>query len=116
LEPPKGPTKETDIIVVGSPNKSFVRACPECGSEKVYRDGLRYVPVGTPIQRFLCRTCGYRFSHGQNEKLAGPNGLERIRENLNGGSGSQRQRQNTLDRFRLAFKERRIRYFYNNNV
>ena len=35
--------------------------CPECGSERLYRDGLRYVQEGY-VQRFLCRDCGYRFS------------------------------------------------------
>ena len=35
--------------------------CPECQSQKVWKDGLRYVQ-GTPIQRYLCRSCGYRFS------------------------------------------------------
>jgi len=36
-------------------------ACPECGSDRIYRDGLRYMNEGQ-IQRFLCRNCGYRFS------------------------------------------------------
>ena len=35
--------------------------CPGCGSKKAWKDGLRYVQ-GNPIQRFLCRSCGYRFS------------------------------------------------------
>jgi integrase/rubredoxin len=35
--------------------------CPECGSGKTYRDGFRYVD-GFPIQRYLCRDCGFRFS------------------------------------------------------
>jgi integrase len=35
--------------------------CPECGSSKTWKDGLRYVQ-GAQIQRFLCRDCGYRFS------------------------------------------------------
>jgi len=35
--------------------------CPECGSKKTWKDGLRYVQ-GTPVQRYLCRSCGYRFS------------------------------------------------------
>jgi len=35
--------------------------CPECGSGRLYRDGLRYTGQG-PVQRFLCRGCGYRFS------------------------------------------------------
>jgi len=38
--------------------------CPECGSTKLYRDGLRYPRSneGPPIQRLLCRSCGFRFS------------------------------------------------------
>jgi integrase/rubredoxin len=36
--------------------------CPQCGSRKLYRDGLRYAADGSSIQRWLCRTCGYRFS------------------------------------------------------
>jgi integrase len=35
--------------------------CPECGSLKLYKDGLRY-PDGFEVQRWICRTCGYRFS------------------------------------------------------
>jgi len=36
--------------------------CPECDSEKLYRDGLRYGRDGAQRQRWLCRVCGYRFS------------------------------------------------------
>ena len=35
--------------------------CPECGSNRFYKDGLRYTNEGR-IQRYLCRDCGYRFS------------------------------------------------------
>ena len=35
--------------------------CPECGSSKIYKDGLRYTNEER-IQRYLCRVCGYRFS------------------------------------------------------
>jgi len=35
--------------------------CPECGSTRTWKDGLRYVQ-GMAIQRYLCRNCGYRFS------------------------------------------------------
>ncbi len=31
--------------------------CPECGSAKAWRDGMR-----GEVQRWLCRSCGYRFS------------------------------------------------------
>lgn len=41
--------------------------CPECGSGRAYKDGMRYTGEG-PIQRFLCRSCGYRFSE-PNVKL-----------------------------------------------
>ena len=36
--------------------------CPECGSTKLYRDGLRYLTDGSSVQRWLCRNCGFRFS------------------------------------------------------
>jgi|SRR5271157_4835899 len=36
--------------------------CPQCSSERTYRDGLRYLTDGTNIQRWLCRQCGYRFT------------------------------------------------------
>ena len=35
--------------------------CPECGSAKVWKDGLRSDSL-SPVQRWLCRNCGYRFS------------------------------------------------------
>jgi Zn ribbon nucleic-acid-binding protein len=35
--------------------------CPECGSDRIYKDGLRYTNE-RQIQRYLCRNCGYRFS------------------------------------------------------
>jgi integrase len=36
--------------------------CPQCNSQKIYRDGLRYLTDGKTIQRWLCRECSYRFS------------------------------------------------------
>lgn len=36
--------------------------CPQCGSAKIYRDGFRMRADGTPVQRFICRICGLRFS------------------------------------------------------
>ncbi|MEM3378686.1 MAG: tyrosine-type recombinase/integrase, partial [Candidatus Bathyarchaeia archaeon] len=40
--------------------------CPECGSERLYRDGLRYLSSGETVQRWLCRNCGYRFTERHN--------------------------------------------------
>ena len=36
--------------------------CPQCGSTKLYKDGLRSLTDGTTIQRWLCRECSYRFT------------------------------------------------------
>ena len=36
--------------------------CPECGCERLYRDGLRYLADGSSVQRWLCRNCGHRFT------------------------------------------------------
>jgi integrase len=36
--------------------------CPQCGSNKRWRDGLRYSLFGDRIQRWFCRKCGLRFS------------------------------------------------------
>jgi len=35
--------------------------CPECGSQRVWKDGIRSTSLG-PVQRYICRNCGYRFS------------------------------------------------------
>jgi integrase len=37
--------------------------CPQCGSNKFWKDGLRYDSCSNvAIQRYLCRACGFRFS------------------------------------------------------
>jgi integrase/predicted RNA-binding Zn-ribbon protein involved in translation (DUF1610 family) len=36
--------------------------CPQCGSNKLWRDGLRYSMFGDKVQRWYCRKCGLRFS------------------------------------------------------
>jgi integrase/predicted RNA-binding Zn-ribbon protein involved in translation (DUF1610 family) len=45
-------------------------SCPECGSAKIYKDGLRYT-VNGGVQRFLCRGCGFRFSDPATTALKG---------------------------------------------
>ncbi len=42
--------------------------CPECGSTRLYKDGLRYLKDGQNIQRWLCRNCGHRFSWPKHER------------------------------------------------
>ena len=43
--------------------------CPKCGSERLYKDGLRYSANGEAIQRYLCRDCGYRFSDPRQRQI-----------------------------------------------
>ena len=40
----------------------MVLSCPNCGSKDFWKDGLRYLPDGDSVQRFLCKKCGFRFS------------------------------------------------------
>ena len=40
--------------------------CPECGSSRVWKDGLRRTGTGV-IQRYLCRTCSFRFSESTTD-------------------------------------------------
>lgn len=37
------------------------RECPICHSMRYWKDGIRETNNG-PVQRFVCRDCGYRFS------------------------------------------------------
>ena len=46
--------------------ESLAVKCPQCDSNRLFRDGLRYLNDGSGVQRFLCRSCGYRFSFGHN--------------------------------------------------
>jgi len=34
--------------------------CPECGCDRVYKDGVRYTRHGE-VQRYLCRNCATDF-------------------------------------------------------
>lgn len=33
--------------------------CPECGSSKIVKDGIRYLNDGSQVQRWVCGTCFY---------------------------------------------------------
>jgi integrase len=39
--------------------------CPECGSQRVWKDGMRYT-LFCEVQRYICRECSYRFSNSSN--------------------------------------------------
>ena len=56
---PKDGKLDKSNPLVQPPKQSF---CPQCRSNRLYKDGLRYLSDGGTIQRWLCRDCGYRFS------------------------------------------------------
>ena len=54
----------------GTPSKlkSSPSPCPRCGSKVIWKDGVRRLSNGNKIQRFICRSCGYRFSESTDSK------------------------------------------------
>ena len=50
------------VHVQSHPSKQPQLKCPECGSTRTWKNGLRYIKSGETVQRYSCRDCGYRFS------------------------------------------------------
>jgi integrase len=44
-------------------------SCPQCGSDRSFKNGSRYSKEGRKVQRFLCRSCGFRFSSEVRKKV-----------------------------------------------
>ncbi len=63
-----GKLAENEACHLHQPPKQPKLKCPECSSMRLYRDGLYYPPGREPIQRWLCRDCGYRFSEKPLQK------------------------------------------------
>ena len=57
-----------------SPHKP---CCPECGSAKTWKDGIRETRLG-PVQRWICRSCGYRFSDPKFNGLGTSKSLQTV--------------------------------------
>ena len=36
--------------------------CPECGSDSAFKNGTRDLAYGEKAQRFICRSCGHRYT------------------------------------------------------
>lgn len=51
--------------------------CPQCGSERLWKDGLRYLTDGSAVQRWLCRDCSHRFSD-QNQDHSNVRNIQKI--------------------------------------
>ena len=57
----KSDSEQNSEYALYMPKSSGATACPDCGSRRIYKDGMRRTSHGD-VQRFLCRDCGYRFS------------------------------------------------------
>ena len=55
-------------MALESGNKVAVARCPRCQSERVWKDGLRKTQLEN-IQRYICRSCGFRFSEPSKRKV-----------------------------------------------
>ncbi len=62
------PSKASDRSPQPQPSPGQPPKCPQCNGRSVWKDGLRYLKDGRAVQRWLCRSCGYRFSE-PNVKL-----------------------------------------------
>jgi hypothetical protein len=61
-------------------------SCPQCGSSRIFKDGLRFLKDGTSIQRWICRDCNYRFSDRTSLQKTPPSHFKNCNE-----SGVERQ-------------------------
>jgi len=51
--------------------------CPQCGSDKLWKDGIRKTNYGD-VQRWLCRNCCYRFSDPTQNRSNKPEHVPKI--------------------------------------
>jgi len=51
--------------------------CPECGSQRTWKDGVRCTNRGE-VQRYICRACGYRFSENPWSSSDPPEHVQKI--------------------------------------
>jgi len=58
----------------------FLPQCPDCNSLKVWKDGLRHTKDGS-IQRYICRSCGRRFSEASKGRSDKFEGLQTVQSN-----------------------------------
>jgi len=54
--------------------------CPQCGSKKLYKDGLRHLANDETVQRWLCRDCGYRFSNPNHKRNVNFSALQKVQK------------------------------------
>lgn len=97
----ENPSEEM-IVGVSEEPTGGVR-CPECGSRRIWKDGLRFLRNGEKIQRFICRACGYRFSEpvkkgeAKGSRLNPPCNKETPPEEVQGESNEEEHQEPSLN-------------------
>ena len=69
---------EMEVGFKDEPNSLSPPSCPECTSQKVWKDGLRRTRLGD-VQRWLCRKCGFRFS---KSSLSSSEGVQKVHRQI----------------------------------
>ena len=64
----KGKSAKSKLSRLHQPPKQHLPSCPLCLSNRIYKDGMRYLSNGAIVQRWLCRDCNYRFSERNHNK------------------------------------------------
>lgn len=79
--------------------------CPECDSLRVWRDGVRQTKNGE-VQRYLCRSCGYRFSQPNVKVNVSTQRLKRLNSGPNFPNMNIARRQLAIEKRRdsLSFQ------------
>jgi len=76
-DPGSNPGAESNRVHSKDVLRDIAPSCPECTSQRVWRDGTRRTRHGD-VQRYLCRACGYRFSEPHLNRSDQSEGLQRI--------------------------------------
>src|SRR3990170_4992828 len=66
---PKEPQPFSTLITPKT-NKDVMLQCPECGSTRFFHNGSARSDFDVRIQRYICRSCGRRFSDPDDLKRA----------------------------------------------
>ena len=67
---PNEPQTDNTATIPGSHKRNKTIQCPECSSSKAFRNGVAYSNFDVKIQRYICRSCGRRFSDPDDLKRA----------------------------------------------
>jgi integrase/ribosomal protein L37AE/L43A len=75
--------KEVGSLIQGPAARTPI--CPECASNRVWKDGLRKKGNGS-VQRWLCRSCGFRFTGSSSHSKVKGDVFRKAGETFNSGS------------------------------